>query len=274
LKLFGASSGVRSALMALICAGAAAPLYADTIVATYDPADTQAATGAALCGTAAKCWIGEETFNSWNGNVPYTSTYSTSLDQVGGLTGNISGTYSGDLTRSDNYEWGGAGGTGYYPTVTEGSYTLTLTSTLTASGTTEGVNYFGMWLSALDADNELQFYDGNTLLYTFTPGQIIKAVGACPNSSNPFCGNPNNGEDTNEQFVFLNFYDVTGSFTKIVFSEADSSGFESDNYTVGYISSIVPVGAVFYTPEPSSLALLSLGSLAMIGLRRRSTRNC
>lgn len=261
--------------MALLYAAAAATLHADTIVATFDAAGVQSATDSALCGTSTHCWIGEETFNAWNGTVPFTTTYSTSTppDDVGGVTGGISGTYTGTgLTESNNYMYGGAGGTGYYPTVTGSSYTLTLTSTLKVGGQTEGVNYFGMWLSALDADNELQFYDGTTLVYTFTAEQLIATMGACPSSTNAFCGNPNNQEDASEQFAFVNFYDESGFFTKIVFSEADASGFESDNHTVGYLSSLVPIGTTFYTPEPDSLALLSLGTLALIWLRRRSSR--
>jgi hypothetical protein len=272
LKRFDATRWARFVLLALICAGAAVTLHADTIVVSYDAATVQAATGSALCGTATDCWIGEETFTNALPN--NTSTYSTSLADVGGMTGGVSGVYGASFTRTAADEYGGAGGTGYFADVTDSSYTLTLTSTLTASGTTEGVNYFGLWVSALDADNVLQFYNGNTLVFTFTPEQIINGIGACPNSSNPFCGNPTTpfkGQDAGEQFVFLNFYDVTGSFTKIVFSEADTSGFETDNHTVGYISSIVPVGTVF-TPEPGSFVLLSFGTLALIGLRRRSAR--
>ena len=267
-----ASGWSKSALMALIAAGAAATLRADAIVATYDAATVQAATGATLCGTATKCDIGEETFNSWNGTVPYTSTYSTSLDDVGGLTGSFTGTYTGSLTESNTYEWGGAGGTGYYPTVTNSTYTLNLA----VSGTIPGVNYFGLWLSALDAENEIQLYNGTTLVYTFTAAQIIATMGACPSGTNPYCGNPNNRQDTNEQFAFLNLYDETGFFTKVVFTEPDSSGLESDNHTVGYISTIKPIGTTYYTntPEPSPLVLLSVGILALTGLRRRSRRGC
>ncbi|MGO9012072.1 MAG: PEP-CTERM sorting domain-containing protein [Bryobacteraceae bacterium] len=271
MKLLGANGWSRSALVALLYAAAAATLHADTFVVTYDAAGVQAATGAALCGTSTECWIGEETFTS---ALPGgTSSYSTLLDDVGGVTGGVSGVYAG-YTRTAANEYGGAGGTGYFADVTDSSYTVTLTSTLNASGTNLGVNYFGLWISALDADNVLQFYNGNTLVLTWTPAQIIAGLGTCPNSSNLFCGNPNAnflGQDNGEQFVFLNFYDVTGTFTKIVFNEADSSGFESDNHTVGYISSIVPVGTVF-TPEPDSLALLSLGTLTLIGLRRRFSR--
>lgn len=263
----GTDGWFRFVVTTLIATGATGALRGDTIVATYDAAGVQAATGSALCGKSTACWIGEETFNSWNGTVPLTSTYSTSLDNVGGLTGGISGTYTGGLTSSNNYEWGGAGGAGYYPTVSGSSYTINLT----ASGTIPGANYFGLWVSAIDADNELQFYNGTTLLYTFTASYFINyGLGACPSSSNAFCGNPNNGEDTNEQFAFMNFYDVTGYFTKIVVTEADTSGFETDNQTVGYIRNAVPVGTAF-APEPGSFAPLALGALILMGLRRRLT---
>jgi len=262
----GTDGWFRFVVMTLVAAGATSALRGDTIIATFDAAGVQAATGAALCGTATACWVGEETFTSWNGSVPLTTTYSTSLDSVGGLTGGISGTYTGGLTRSNDYEWGGAGGAGYYPTVTSSTYTINLT----VSGTIPGVNYFGLWVSAIDADNELQFYNGNTLLYTFTASYFINGgLGACPSGSNAFCGNPSNGEDTNEQFAFMNFYDVGGYFTKIVVTEADSSGFETDNHTVGYIRNFVPIGTVF-TPEPGSFALLTLGALILMGLRRRA----
>jgi len=271
LKLLGANGWSRSALVALVYAAAVATLHADTIVVTYDAATVQTASGTPLCGTSTECWIGEETFTS---ALPGgTSSYSTSLGNVGPVSGGVSGVYAG-YTRTVADQYGGAGGTGDYADVTGGSYTITLTSTLTAAGKTVGVNYFGLWISALDADNVLQFYNGNTLVFTWTPAQTIAGLGACPNSSNLFCGNPTtnfHGQDNGEQFVFLNFYDVSATFTKIVFNEPDSSGFESDNHTVGYISSIVPVGTVF-TPEPGSFALLSLGTLALIGLRRRSSR--
>jgi len=265
-----ASGWSKAALVALLSAFAAATLRADTIVATYDAAGVQAPTAATLCGTSAKCDIDEETFTGWGGAVPYTSTYATVVDNIGGLTGTFTGVYSGSLTESTNAEYGGAGGSGNYPTVSNASYTLTLTH----SGTIPGVNYFGMWMSALDSGNQLQFYNGNTVVYAFTAAQIIATMGACPSATNPYCGNPNNQQDPGEQFAFLNIYDESGYFTKIVVTETNGGGFESDNHTVGYISTIKPVGTTYYTPEPRPLVLLSFGILALTGLRRRSRRGC
>jgi hypothetical protein len=95
-------------------------------------------------------------------------------------------------------------------------------------------------------------------------------VGACPNASNAFCGNPNNGQDTGEQFAFLNFYDTVGYFNKIVFTETGTAGFESDNHTVGYMNPVDPTGTVIgATPEPGSMVLLLTGLLALIGFKSR-----
>ena len=265
MKLFGAKSGVKFVLTVLICVGSAVMLHGDTMVATFDPAKTQAPNTTTLCGSDPVCWIGEQTFPT--ASVPAAGNFPT-LVSKGAAGAQIAGTYSGGITISNTYEWGGAGGAGYYPTVSNSSYTLTLTT----SGGLPGVNYFGMWLSALDSANELQFYEGSVLLYTFTPTMFVSLVGPCPNASNAFCGNPNNQEDANEQFAFLNFYDETGYFNKIVFSESDSSGLESDNQTVGYMNPVVPTGTpIAATPEPASFVLLLIGVLALLGVMRRPT---
>ena len=91
----------------------------------------------------------------------------------------------------------------------------------TASGV-PGMNYFGLWFSALDAGNLLQFYSGNNLLYSFTPNKFIDLVGSCAGAADPFCGKKPNtifsGRDAGEQFAYLNFFDTDGFFDKIVFS--------------------------------------------------------
>jgi hypothetical protein len=153
-----------------------------------------------------------------------------------------------------------------------GTYTLTLG--LTSGSTIPGVNYFGLWFSALDAGNELQFYENNTLLLTFTPVMFQSLVGACPNSSNAFCGNPNSSfldKDSGEQFAFLNFFDENGYFNKIVFTETGGGGFESDNQTVAYMNPVTPTGTIISgAPEPGSFVLLFSGLLVLLAFMRRS----
>ena len=270
MKLLAAKGWMKLALMAFLAAGAASALYGDTIVPTYLTAKTEAPDTTALCSDTSICWVGEQSFAK--SSVPAAGVFPV-VTTVGSPTGTISGTYSGSLTVSGANEYGGTGGTGYFASVSDGSYTLKLTT----SGDLPGVNYFGLWFSALDAGNDLKFYEKNaqgteTLLYDFTPALFQKLVGSCPNSSNAFCGNPSGaykGEDSGEQYAFLNFFDTTGYIDEIVFTETTSAGLESDNQTVAYLDPIEASDTVIgTTPEPGTFVLLSIGAMAFILFRR------
>lgn len=271
MAIFHRKSCALFAWMAMAAMVPASLSYADDIVISYAPAGTQAPNATILCGVDPGCWIGEQSFSTQT--VPAAGAFPT-LESVGGLTGAISGSYSGGLVMYAANQYGGAEGTGYYPELfsTGGSYSLTLTT----SGNLPGVNYFGLWFSALDAGNQLQFYENGTLLLTFTPAMFQALVGACPNSSNAFCGNPNadfSDQDSGEQFAFLNFFDQNGYFNDIVFTETGGGGLESDNQTVAYMDPPTPSGTIISdAPEPGSLTLLWMGTLAMAGVRRRSLR--
>jgi hypothetical protein len=260
----------KCALMAMIGAGAASALYGDTVVATYQPATVQTPNTANLCAGTSACWVGEQTFATKY--VPTPGVFPTVVSS-GSVTGSISGTYTGAITISAANEYGGVSRTDYFATVSKNSYTLNLTT----SGNIPGVNYFGLWFSALDSGNDLKFYEKNaggveTLVYDFTPTLFMSLVGKCT-GSNAFCGNPTtafSGQDSGEQFAFLNFFDTTGYFDEIVFTETTSAGFESDNHTVAYLDPPNPSGTVIgATPEPGSLVFLSTGLLALMGFKRR-----
>jgi hypothetical protein len=257
----------------------AAGLSYAAIVPTFEPAGVQAPIVSAICAGTTTCVVGTYTFDSWPTSPAPLNTegYSADFTTDFGTGGLIDGTYTGGLLTYGADEYGGAGGTGLYPEIfkTDGSYTLAL-----STNGVPGVNYFGLWFSALDAGNLLQFYSGSTLLYTFTPADFITLVGAC-NGSNQFCGNPNyanhmtdSSADNGEQFAFLNFFDTDPAayITSIVFSEPNGGGgFESDNHTVAYIDPItVDTGTQIYGPEPSSFGLFVAGGiLVALRLRRR-----
>jgi hypothetical protein len=178
-----------------------------------------------------------ETFdNNFNG----TSTFGGS---------SVTGTYSG-YTLSGATEYGGAGGSGdFIEAQNLTSYTLSLSSS---------INYFGLWFSALDQGNELQFYNNGSLLYTFSPANYAALVGTCPTSASEpnYCGNPNADfyeQDAGEQFAYLNFYDSNGTFNKVVFTETTSIGaFESDNQAVATLTAPPNGTTLTSTPEPAS----------------------
>jgi hypothetical protein len=259
----------RFAVMALMGVGTASALYADNFVVTYDAAGTTTPVKSDVCSsqTGAQCWIGQQNFDS---GAPTAGSVFPTYTSEGGLTGNISGTYSSGLVVTAADQFGGAGGTGSYADVTgPGSYTLTLI----ASDLPGGVNYFGLWFSALDLGNKLQFYDGSQLEYTFGPAQFISLVGSC-STAGGFCGNPSGTyveQDGGQQYAFLNFYDYGGEITSITFSEAaHDGGFESDNHTVGYMNPIALDGTIIpATPEPGTFALFGSGLLGLAGFARR-----
>lgn len=200
------------------------------------------------------------------------STYYENFDTVttnsGSLTTNfngssITGTYTGDFSIMAADAFGGANGSHFISTTgSNGAYTLSLS---------KPVNYFGLWFSALDAGNSLNFYKGNALVDSFTPADFVALVGACPASTNPYCGNPNNHLDAAEQFAFLNFYDSTGTFDKVIFNQNTTGGaqFESDNQTVANLSAPPTGSDPGVVPEPASLFLFGTGFLGAAVLFRR-----
>ena len=157
-------------------------------------------------------------------------------------------------------QYGGAGGTGNYLAI--GAQSGHLSTTLTLNGEKD---YFGFWYSAADALNSLQLYQGNTLEYTLNTPALLSLISSQPNS-NAYFGNPNNGEDSGEAFVYVNLFGTNGTvFDKVVFNNASTgTGFESDNHSVR--------AAV---PEPGSVALLvgmGFSGAGFLARRRKQTR--
>jgi len=236
---------------------------ADPITVTYNAAGSMTPNAASVCGSTAGCTVGYETFNYVpTGSV---SSYTSNFSSGTGTASAYTGVYSPlQVNAADQY--GGAGNTGNYDVVNGTSNTLTISNNATGGG----VNYFGIWISALDAGNQLQFYNGNTLVYTFTSQNLISALGSCANgnSANAYCGNPSDYyADSGELFAYVNFVDTVGTFNKIVFTQNGGGGFESDNHAVAYNSALTTA-----TPEPAGILIMGTGLIALFLTRFRGRK--
>jgi len=179
---------------------------ANSIVVTYAESPKQETS--TLSGTQVYNFnsvpLGLDTNVQWNGVGSFDQLYIMRPDQYGGAT---------DATHPNGTDYSVQGvGTPVHST------TLTLS---TNSG------YFGMWWSAGDAANVLDFYNGTKLVGEFTTANLLTKLGTAYN------GNPRNTSlDSSEPFAFINFYgDAQTTWNKIVLRNSGTSGFESDNYT-------------------------------------------
>lgn len=145
--------------------------------------------------------------------------------------------------------YGGAGGDGKYAvTFEQPGYQLDFSTSAHA------VNYFGLWISAIDDNNSLKIYSGGQT-YDFSPPTLISQLNAS------YFNNPNANQHWNagEKYVFVNFQS-TAPIEKIVFG-GFGGGFESDNHTVGFAA----------VPEPATWAMMIIG-FGAIGSALRSNR--
>jgi hypothetical protein len=204
--------------------------------------------------------VGIETFESVSTGSG--KTYSTDF----GTGGAISATYH-NLQVNNADQYGGANGSGHYAvTFSSTGYEIDFNGS--------GVNYFGFWLSALDANNYVTFYRGGQKLLDFTPADLLAMV----SGKSAYYGNPNSpfkGQNGGEPYAFVNFFDEGGYFDRIVFRQTGGGGYESDNHTVGIwqtqgTGTVVSSTQVTAVPEPSMALLFGMGSvLALLGTRRR-----
>jgi hypothetical protein len=147
---------------------------------------------------------------------PYLLDWSTSeqnkwLNIQAGNTG--IGTFSGVYFHSADV-YGAAGGTGNY--ITEATLTLNTPA-----------SYFGLWWSAGDGSNQLNFYLSGNLVASFG-STILNSL------SEDYNGNPNAGQfykqNWGEKYAFINFYGANGfTFDQV---QSIGGGFENDNWTI------------------------------------------
>lgn len=174
----------------------------------------------------------------------------TSLDGYGSSIG----TYSGVGIVVGQNAYGGAGQTNYASvgaqTGASGFYEINFGA---------AISYFGIYWGAGDGQNVVQFYNGADLKGTFNTAAIAAGLSAA------YYGNPINGANTSEPYVFVNFRAETGAdaFDRVrVINNSAGTGFETDNHTI--------LAQPPTVPEPATFALAGFSLLALgLKLRKR-----
>ena len=237
------------------------------------------------------------------------SSLVVTYEAAGVMSSPVASSYTYDFNSigtgtKSNVSWTGWGGTGTFSSVkvnsadvfggaSNSNYTFANDSTQTTLNFSIGVSYFGMWWSAGDSGNILDFYSGATKIFTFT-SSVLNGLSAS------YYGNPNTGGNrggnSDEKYAYINFFVQSGSqIDKVI---ARGSNFESDNWTLrdpayGLVAgdgATLPGTAVAQynvndagsqttvtnpaqidnaaVPEPSSLSLIALGLGSLLVLRR------
>jgi hypothetical protein len=211
--------------------------------------------------------------------VQNTSTYNFNSLSLGANTSvNWSGVGTFDqLNVAAADQNGGASNSQYLADSSSTKLTLTSSS-----------SYFGLWLSAADSSDVIDFYaKSGLLLGEFTTANLLKAL------SSTYDGNPNNGGDATEPFVYVNFYGVGTTAWSSVVIRTTGGTLDADNLAsrvAGYSSTEGMVGTEFETisatketavaianaPEPNpKMAALLIGGIGIIGsLFRRIRKAC
>lgn len=141
------------------------------------------------------------------------------------------------------------------------------------------VRYFGFYFTAGDAANNIDLYDGPTLLLSFSTGSLISLLPNNPTSTitainktvyntQNYYGQPSTGSNNGEAYAYLHFIaNAATVFNRVELSQITTGTaiFENDNHSVRTTAPAVP-GTLVVVPEPALLACFGLG---LLSLRRR-----
>jgi hypothetical protein len=153
------------------------------------------------------------------------------------VTGSVSGRYASPYGVTDTY--------------------LTVPYNYSAGAvslTTPGsYNYFGLYWGSLDLYNSIHFYDGGSLVGSYSGADIFSLMA-------------NGGQSSWASNRYVNFLFTDGDLFDRIVLVSTNWAFESDNHAFGNATTAVP--------EPGTLAMFGLGliGLGMMARRRQAAR--
>lgn len=227
------------------------------------------------------------------GGTPYSETFNSDAGWPTGLStapvtrtiGTFALSPSSALRTQASDQYGGASGTQYAAfgaqSGTSGAITLNLSNP---------VEYFGLWWSAIDANNGISLYNGNDFLLRFTGADLISLFAASPTltaqngstySTSSYLGKPGTRprRNTGEYYAYTMFRISGLTFTRVVFdnSNTTATGFEMDNLEIRTGNFAIPNSTVLLrtydvqpVPEPSVWIPAGAGLLWLAWRRRRA----
>jgi hypothetical protein len=153
------------------------------------------------------------------------------------VTGSVSGRYASPYGVTDTY--------------------LTVPYNYSAGAvslTTPGsYNYFGLYWGSLDLYNSIHFYDGGSLVGSYSGADIFSLMA-------------NGGQSSWASNRYVNFLFTEGDLFNRIVLVSTNWAFESDNHAFGNVTTSVP--------EPGTLAMFGVGliGLGMMARRRQPAR--
>jgi hypothetical protein len=166
------------------------------------------------------------------------------------------GSYSSGAQVMAPNIFGGANQTNY---IAVGEESGTASYTLTFGG---AQSFFGFYWLAMDSANLVQFYNGSTLVGSFSESDVAATL------SSAYLGDPNTSTDPSEMFAYIGFLsdNTATNFTSVTFSNSNpGTGFETDNQTI----LDPPADPPGVTPEPSMFVMIVPALIGLVSVTKR-----
>jgi hypothetical protein len=188
--------------------------------------------------------LGETTpLSSWTNAATAETTFLSNLSGVGTATLQGDGEIETINSGTNGYGRYPISGTNYWETGSSSSFSIGFTSAISAFG------FYGIDVGDFNGQLQLEATNGTT--ETIAIPHTIDAPGGT--------------------VIYFGFYDLDQAYSQINFSNTGSSAdyFGFDDMTIGTYEQVIPNNPV---PEPSTILLMGIGLLGLVGYSRKRSK--